>query len=116
MSGFKSAPVSSAARAPERVPALAGTPRNKNAARDFAVAAQIARSSPAGRTSCPKKMFLRDYPRGFANHRRLWWFQAFDALAVAPALTVAFLLAIRRLAVLLLRFPPRPLPRFLPTL
>src|SRR5215472_2306727 len=61
-------------------------------------------------------MFLRDYPRRFPNPLRLWWFPALDALAVAPALTVAFLLAIHRLAVLLLRFPPRPLPRFLPTL
>ena len=43
-------------------------------------------------------MFLSDYPRALANSLRLWWFPALDALAVAPALAVAFLLALCRLA------------------
>src|SRR5215472_7789861 len=60
-------------------------------------------------------MFLSDYPRGVANRLRLWWFPAFDALAVAPALAVPFLLATRCRSVLLLCFPSRPLPRPLPT-
>jgi hypothetical protein len=116
MSGFKSAPVSSAAPAPQPVPSLAGMPRNKNAARDFAAAVRIARSSLAGRRCARKKMFLSDYPRAIANRLRFWSFPAFDALAVASALPVASLFATGCLAVLLLRLPPRPLPRLLPAL
>src|ERR1051325_2336367 len=52
--------------------------------------------------------------RGHGNCLRLWWFPPFDTLAVASTLAVAFLLATRRRSVLLLRLPPRPLPRFLP--
>ena len=40
----------------------------------------------------------------------------FDALPVAPALTVAFGLSCCRFPISLLGFPPRPLPRRLPTL
>src|SRR5271154_2220890 len=57
---------------------------------------------------------LSDYPRGVANCLQLCWFPGFDALAVAPALAVAFLLATRCRSVLLLRFPSRPFPRSLP--
>src|SRR6516165_1087949 len=59
-------------------------------------------------------MFLRDYPRGVVNHRWFRRFPALDALPVAPALPVAFLLAALCGSVLLLCFPPRPLPRFFP--
>src|SRR5215471_1725412 len=61
-------------------------------------------------------MFLSDYPRTLANCLRLWRFPAFHALAIAPALAVAPLLATPRLPVLLLCLPPRPLPRPPPTL
>jgi len=47
-------------------------------------------------------MFLSDYPRGLANCLWLRWVPAFDALPVAPALAVAFLLARRRFPVSLL--------------
>jgi len=57
-----------------------------------------------------------DYPRGFVNCFWLWWFPASDALAVAPALTVALLSPRRRLPVSLLVLPPRPLPRRFPAL
>jgi hypothetical protein len=60
-------------------------------------------------------MFWSDYPRGVVNCLWFWWFPAFDALPVAMALTVAFLLARRRLPVALLRLPPAPLPRRIPT-
>jgi hypothetical protein len=52
---IKCAPVSSAAPALGLAPALAGTRANRSAARDFAAAARIARSSPAGRTGVRKK-------------------------------------------------------------
>jgi hypothetical protein len=61
-------------------------------------------------------MFLSDYPCILANCLRLWRFPALDALAVAPALAVASLLATPCLSVLLLRLPPRPLPRLPPAL
>src|SRR5947209_6636859 len=61
-------------------------------------------------------MFCSDDPRGVANYLWLWWFSFFDALPVAPALTVPFLLAPRRRPVSLLRLPPRPLPSLLPAL
>src|SRR5205085_404781 len=61
-------------------------------------------------------MFGRDDPRGFVNCLWLWWFPTFDALAVAPALPVPFLLARRRRPVSLLRLPLRPLPRRLPAM
>src|SRR5471030_1982148 len=59
-------------------------------------------------------MFCSDYPRGTVNCLWLWWFPAFDALPVAPALPVPFLLACPCRPVSLLRLPPRPLPRRLP--
>src|SRR6516165_1899898 len=59
-------------------------------------------------------MFLRDYPRRLANRLWLGWFAALDPFPVAAALPVAFLLTGRALSVTLLRFPPRPFPRFLP--
>lgn len=65
---------------------------------------------------CSKKMFLSDYPRGLANCLWRCWLPVLDALAVAPTLAVAFLLAARRRSVLLLRLPSRPLPHFFPTL
>jgi hypothetical protein len=49
---------------------------------------------------------LSDYPRGFANWLWLWRFLGLDALSVAPALAIAFLLAAVGGSVLLLRFPP----------
>jgi len=61
-------------------------------------------------------MFCSDDPRGVANYLWLWWFPGFDALAVALALPVAFLLARRRRPVPLLRLPLRPLPRRLPAM
>src|SRR5215813_246629 len=61
-------------------------------------------------------MFGSDYPRGLVNCLWFWWFPALDALAVAPALPIAFLLARRRFSVSLLRFPLRPLPRFFPAM
>src|SRR5260370_38567269 len=61
-------------------------------------------------------MFCSDYPRGVINCLWLWWFPAFDALAVAPALTVPFLLARRRLPISPLGFPTRPSPRPFPAL
>src|ERR1700733_262599 len=61
-------------------------------------------------------MFWSDYPRGVVNCLWARWFPAFDALPVAVALTVAFLLAGRRLPVALLRLPPAPLPRRIPAL
>ena len=60
-------------------------------------------------------MFWRDYPRGVVNCVWFWWFPTFDALPVAPALTVPFLLARRRPPISLLRLPARPFPRRLPT-
>src|SRR5215831_2581703 len=59
-------------------------------------------------------MFLSDYPRGLVN--RLWFrpFPAFYTLPVAPALPIAFLLAPFGASILLLPFPPRPLPRCRP--
>src|SRR6516165_4070119 len=59
-------------------------------------------------------MFVRDYPRGVVNHLWFGWFPALDAIPVAPALPVALLLAPLCGSVLLLRFPPRPLPRCCP--
>src|SRR5262245_43584729 len=59
-------------------------------------------------------MFLSDYPRGLANCLCLCWLPVLDALPVAPALTIAFLLARRRFPVSLLGLPSRPLPRCLP--
>jgi hypothetical protein len=59
-------------------------------------------------------MFRSDYPRGVVNCFWLWCFSALDAFAVAPALTVPFLLARRRLPISLLGFPARPFPRRLP--
>jgi hypothetical protein len=61
-------------------------------------------------------MFCSDYPRGVVNCLWLWWFPAFDALPVAPALPVPFLLARCRRPVSLLRLPPRPFPRRLPAM
>src|ERR1700736_3735511 len=59
-------------------------------------------------------MFCSDYPRGVVNCLWRWWLPAFDALPVAPALTVPFLLARPCRPVSLLRLPARPLPRRLP--
>jgi len=61
-------------------------------------------------------MFGSDYPRGVVNCFWLWWFPAFDAFPVAPALTVPSLLARRRLPISLLRLPLRPFPRLLPAM
>src|SRR5947199_2709469 len=61
-------------------------------------------------------MFCSDDPRRLVNYLCLWWFPAFDALPVAPALPLAFLLAGRCLPVALLRLPPVPLPRRIPAL
>jgi len=59
-------------------------------------------------------MFCSDYPRGLANFVWLCWFPAFDALPVASALAVPFLLARCPRPVPLLPLPSRPLPRRLP--
>src|SRR5580700_9027301 len=59
-------------------------------------------------------MFCSDDPRGVLNCLWLWWFPAFDALPVAPALPVPFLSARLCRPVSLLRLPLRPLPRRLP--
>ena len=59
-------------------------------------------------------MFRSDYPRSLAKGFCLWWFPAFDALPVAPALAIAFLLARRRFPVSSLGLPPQPLPRLFP--
>ena len=59
-------------------------------------------------------MFCWDYPRGLVNGFWFCWFPAFDALPVAPALAIAFLLARLRRPVSLLRLRPRPFPRRLP--
>jgi hypothetical protein len=61
-------------------------------------------------------MFRSDYPRGIVNCFWLRLFPAFDALAIAPALTVASLSPRRRFPVSLLVFPPRPFPRRFPAL
>lgn len=116
ISGLSRAPVSNAAPAPGRAPPRAGTLANRSAVKDFAVALRSFRNSRAGRSNGRKKMFGSDYPRGLVNCFWLWWFPAFDAFPVAPALAVAFLLARRRLPVALLRLPPFPLPRRLPAL
>jgi hypothetical protein len=60
-------------------------------------------------------MFCSDYPRGVVNCLWLWWFPALEALPVALALPVPFLLACPCRPVALLCLPPRPLPRRLPT-
>src|SRR5579883_1464330 len=60
------------------------------------------------------KMFRSDYPRRVVNCPWFWWYPALDALPVASALVVPFLLACRPLPVSLLRLPARPLPRRLP--
>src|ERR1039458_7357435 len=52
-------------------------------------------------------MFCSDYPRRVVNCIWLWCFPAFDALPVAPALTIPFLLAHRRLPVSPFAFPCR---------
>jgi len=59
-------------------------------------------------------MFGSDYPRRVVNCLWLWWFPALDALAVASALPVPFLLARRRFPVSFLGFPARPFPGRLP--
>jgi len=59
-------------------------------------------------------MFGSDYPREVVNCLWLWLFPALETLPVAPALTVPFLLAHRRLAVSLLCLPPWPFPCCLP--
>ena len=59
-------------------------------------------------------MFCSDDPCGAANCLWIWRFPALDALAVASALPVPFLLARCRRPVSLLRLPPRPFPRRLP--
>src|ERR1039457_386341 len=63
-------------------------------------------------------MFCSDYPRRVVNCIWLWCFPAFDALPVAPALTIPFLLAHRRLPVSLfglsgatISVPPPGIPR-----
>src|SRR2546427_13017203 len=56
-------------------------------------------------------MFRSDYPRALAHCLWLCCFPVFDPLPVTLALAVAFLLATGGNAVLLLRFPPPPLPR-----
>jgi hypothetical protein len=112
MSGLSRAPLSSAAPAPRHAPAHAGTSASRNVARDFAARAGIFGSSLAGRTN--EKLFVSDYPRSLANCLRLWGLSAADPLPVAHALAVAFLFARRGRPVLLLRLPPRPLPRCLP--
>lgn len=61
-------------------------------------------------------MFLSDYPRGVVICLDIWQFAAPDALPVAPALAITFLLARRRFPVSLLRFPLRPLPGFIPAM
>src|SRR6266566_7705910 len=61
-------------------------------------------------------MFRSDYPRSLVNCLWLWCFSAFDALPVAPALPVPFLLARRRLPISLLRLPSRPSPRRFPAI
>ena len=63
---------------------------------------------------CAKKMFCSDYPRALINPFCFSWFAVLDPLAVAPALPIAFLLARQRVAISLLRLPPRPLPRLRP--
>jgi|HubBroStandDraft_5_1064220.scaffolds.fasta_scaffold82106_2 hypothetical protein len=63
-----------------------------------------------------EKMFRCDYPRSFANCLWLRRFPAPDPLPVAPALTVAFLLACWRRPVSLLRLPAAPTPRRCATL
>ena len=110
---IKCASVSSAGPALERAPALAGTRHNRNAATDFAAGARSARSTPAGRMSARKKMFLSDYPRGLVICLWLWPFPSLDPFPVAPALVIAFRLSRCSFPVSLLRFPPRPLPRLL---
>src|ERR1017187_8211324 len=59
-------------------------------------------------------ILVSDSPRGVANRLWLWWFPAAHPLPVAPALAVPFLFTRRRLAVSLLRLPPRPFSRRLP--
>ena len=111
---IKCAPLSSAAPALERAPALVGTLHNRSAARDFAAAAQSTRSTPAGRRCARKKMFRSDYPRSLAN---CFWplrLPALDPFPVARALGVAFPLTTRCSPVLPLSLPPRPVPRLRP--
>ena len=61
-------------------------------------------------------MSRSDYPRGIVNCFWLWCFPAFDALAVAPALSAALLSPRRSFPVSLLVLPPRPFPRRFPAL
>jgi hypothetical protein len=82
--------------------------------RDFAVGAPISHSSPAGRSNHQKKIFLSDYPRGVTNCFWLWSLPSISKLPVTPGLPVALLFPYRRLAVSLLRFPPRPFPHRFP--
>ena len=58
-------------------------------------------------------MFGGEYPRRVVNCLWLRWFPALDALAVAQALPVPFLLFALS-PVSLLGFPARPFPRHLP--
>jgi hypothetical protein len=60
-----------------------------------------------------KKMFCSDYPRGVVTFLWFWRYPALDALPLAPALPVPFLLARRRLPISLLCLPSRPFPRSL---
>jgi len=61
-------------------------------------------------------MFCSDYPRGVVNRLWFWWFPAFDAFPVSPALAVPSLLALRRRPVSPLGFPARPFPRRFPAM
>ena len=112
---IKCAPASSAAPVAAPAPAPAGIRANRSAAKDFAAAARIARSNPAGRTCARKKCsgVITLAPSLIASGSA--GFPVFDPLPVTLALAVAFLLAAGGNAVLLLRLPSRPFPRLLPT-
>src|SRR6516225_720069 len=59
-------------------------------------------------------MFPSDDPRTLLNCPCFYRLPALEALPVAPALPLPFLLPRRRFPVALLRLPPRPLPRSRP--
>ena len=89
---------------------------NRSAGAAIAAGTRILHSSRAGRNGDRKKIFS-DYPRGFRNSFRQRLLSLLsDALAVTPALPIAFFFARRRRPVTLLGLPPRPLPRRLPAL
>ena len=104
---------SSAAPAPAHAPEPGGRLSNKIAAAGNAEFGQTSHSSRAGRSNT-RKYFCCDYPRGSLSPRQMPPFCP-RSLSVAAALRLPLVFAVSSRAVGPLRLPPRPLPRFAPT-